>query len=57
VTDPFVIETRDLRKNLVMSAETYFRTGALPWSGLLFSAAVSMALWYGAVVNMARQDF
>lgn len=57
MTDPFVIETRDLRKNLVMSAETYFRTGALPWSGLLFSAAVSMALWYGAVVNMARQDF
>jgi len=41
----------------VMSAETYFRTGALPWPGLLFSAAISMALLYGAVVNMARQDF
>jgi uncharacterized protein (DUF2062 family) len=41
----------------VMSAETYFRTGALPWPGLLASAALSMALLYGAVVNMARQDF
>ena len=41
----------------VMSAETYFRSGQLPWGGLLASAALSMALAYGAGVNFARRDF
>jgi hypothetical protein len=41
----------------VMSAESYFRTGAVPWLGLLASAAVSTAVLYGAAVNFARRDF
>lgn len=40
-----------------MTAETYFRHGALPWPGLLLSAAVSAALLYGASINLARRDF
>jgi hypothetical protein len=41
----------------VMDGEVYFRTGQLPWLGLLASAALSGALLYGASVNLARQDF
>ena len=41
----------------VMSAEAYFRSGELPWLGLLASAALSMVMLYGAVKNVARQDF
>ncbi|HYS52366.1 MAG TPA: hypothetical protein VER58_01215 [Thermoanaerobaculia bacterium] len=41
----------------VMSAETYFRTGHVPWLGLLTTAAASAALCYGAVVNIQRRDF
>jgi hypothetical protein len=41
----------------VMSAESYFRGGGLPWLGLLASAAASAAMLYGAVINIARQDF
>jgi hypothetical protein len=41
----------------VMSGETYFRDGHLPWGGLLASAAVSAFLCYGAVLNFARRDF
>jgi hypothetical protein len=41
----------------VISAESYFRGGALPWLGLLASAAVSVALLYSATRNIARQDF
>lgn len=41
----------------VMTAETYFRTGALPWAGLLGSAAISAAVLYTASVNFARRDF
>lgn len=41
----------------VMSAERYFRGGGLPWLGLIASAAVSVALLYGAARNVARQDF
>ena len=41
----------------VMSGETYFRTGALPWLGLLLSAALSTAMIYGAARNIARRDF
>jgi len=41
----------------VMSAEVYFRTGQLPWLGLLACAAASAAMLYGAAINMARQDF
>jgi hypothetical protein len=41
----------------VMSAETYFRGGGLPWLGLVASAAVSAAALYSAARNIARQDF
>jgi len=41
----------------VMSAETWFRTGQLPWLGLLASTAASAAMLYGAVVNITRRDF
>jgi ABC-2 type transport system permease protein len=41
----------------VMSAESYFRGEGLPWLGLLASLAVSAALLYAAVVNIARRDF
>lgn len=41
----------------VMSAETYFRGGSLPWIGLLACAAASAAMIYGAAIRIARQDF
>jgi hypothetical protein len=41
----------------VMTAEAYFRAGAMPWLGLLMSAAASAGMLYAAVKNIARQDF
>jgi hypothetical protein len=41
----------------VMSAENYFRSGHVPWGGLLGSVALSAALYYGAMANLARRDF
>ena len=41
----------------VMTAETYFRGGGLPWLGLLLCAATSSALLYAATVNIAPRDF
>jgi hypothetical protein len=41
----------------VMSGESYFRTGTMPWIGLLVSAAVSLALLHTASVNLERRDF
>jgi hypothetical protein len=41
----------------VMDGEVYFRTGRLPWLGLVASASLSGALLYGAAFNFARQDF
>lgn len=41
----------------VMSAWTYFQTGALPWLGLVVSLALSSAMLYGAATNIARKDF
>jgi ABC-2 type transport system permease protein len=41
----------------VMSGETYFRTGAVPWAGLLTTAAVSIAMMYAASAIFARRDF
>lgn len=41
----------------VMSAESYFRDGAVPWLGLLIAAAASAAMLYLARLNMARHDF
>ncbi len=41
----------------LMSGETYFRTGELPWQGLLFVSAASMAMLYAAAINISRRDF
>jgi hypothetical protein len=40
-----------------MAAESYFRGGALPWTGLSISAALTAALLYAAAANVARRDF
>jgi hypothetical protein len=41
----------------VMSAERYFRTGSVPWAGVIASAAISAGVLYGAALNFARRDF
>jgi ABC-2 type transport system permease protein len=41
----------------LMSGEMYFRTGRLPWAGLMTSFAVSIALLYGASINFMQRDF
>jgi ABC-2 type transport system permease protein len=41
----------------VMNGEMYFRTGTLPWVGLLTSAVVATALLYSAAETLERRDF
>lgn len=41
----------------VMNGEQYFRTGVMPWTGLLASAVVSTALLYSAAETLERRDF
>jgi hypothetical protein len=41
----------------VMTAQSYFRAGEVPWLGLLASSGASAAMLYGAVVNIERRDF
>jgi hypothetical protein len=41
----------------LMSAEQYFRTGSLPWLGLLASLSASAAMLYGASLNFMRRNF
>lgn len=41
----------------LMGGEVYFRSGGLPWLGLLATAALSAAMLYAATRNIARQDF
>ena len=41
----------------VMTGWTYYRTGSLPWIGLIVSAAISAALLFRASSNIARKDF
>jgi hypothetical protein len=41
----------------LMSGEVYFRTGALPWSGLVTTAALSVGMLYAAALSTARRDF
>jgi hypothetical protein len=40
-----------------MSGESYFRSGDLPWGGLLGTSAVSAAFYYGAWLSFGRRDF
>jgi ABC-type transport system involved in multi-copper enzyme maturation permease subunit len=41
----------------VMSGESYFRTGSLPWTGFLTSAVLATALLYSAAETLERRDF
>lgn len=41
----------------VMSGERYFRSGALPWMGLVTSAVLATALLYSAAETLERRDF
>jgi ABC-type transport system involved in multi-copper enzyme maturation permease subunit len=41
----------------VMNGEKYYRTGTLPWAGLLTSAVVATALLYSAAETLERRDF
>jgi ABC-2 type transport system permease protein len=41
----------------VMSGESYFRTGALPWMGFVTSAVLATALLYSAAETLERRDF
>jgi hypothetical protein len=41
----------------IVSAESYFRGGGVPWLGLLAIAAASAAMLCGAVANISRRDF
>jgi ABC-type transport system involved in multi-copper enzyme maturation permease subunit len=41
----------------VMNGESYFRTGMLPWTGLLASAVIATALLYSAAETLERRDF
>jgi ABC-type transport system involved in multi-copper enzyme maturation permease subunit len=47
----------DLGLFRVMSGETYFRTGALPWTGFLTTAVLASALLYSAAETLERRDF
>lgn len=41
----------------VMTAQTYFQNGAMPWLGLIVSIVFSSVMLYGAAANIARKDF
>ena len=41
----------------MLSAASYFRSGHLPWIGLLLSLAASAALLFAAARTLARRDF
>jgi hypothetical protein len=41
----------------VMSAESYFRSGSIPWLGLLTMSLVTAGMLYAATVSIAQRDF
>jgi hypothetical protein len=41
----------------VMRADSYFRSGQMPWVGLLVTGGFSAAMLHTATRNLARQDF
>ena len=41
----------------VMSAESYFRSGSIPWLGLFVAASFTTAFLYWATVTIAKRDF
>ncbi len=52
-----VLRSSTLNLYRVMSAESYFRHGEVPWIGLVASGAIAAALYSLAVANLARRDF
>jgi hypothetical protein len=57
ICEPFFGELSRYSLFGIMDGEVYFRGGGMPWLGLLASAALSVAMLYGANRNIARQDF
>lgn len=53
----FLRELAPLSVFRVMTGESYFRTGVVPWRGLAASATLSLVLLFTATRNIARQDF
>jgi ABC-type transport system involved in multi-copper enzyme maturation permease subunit len=47
----------DLGLFKVMSGESYFRNGSLPWIGFVTSAVLASALLYSAAETLERRDF
>ena len=47
----------DLGLFRLMSGDTYFRTGSLPWMGFLTTAVLASALLYSAAETLERRDF
>ena len=41
----------------VMSGESYFRNGSLPWMGFVTTAVLALALLYSAAETLERRDF
>jgi hypothetical protein len=41
----------------VMSAESYFRAGQVPWVGLGLALTVGLLMLYAAVAILERRDF
>ena len=41
----------------VMSAESYFRSGSIPWTGLIATSMVTAGMLYAATVSIAQRDF
>jgi hypothetical protein len=57
IAEPFLGDLSRYGLFGIMAGETYFRSGGLPWLGLLASAVVSAAMLLAASRNLARQDF
>jgi len=57
ICEQFVREVWPYGLFRLMSGEAYFRTGRLPWPGLLITSGATTALLYGAASSIARRDF
>jgi hypothetical protein len=41
----------------VMSAESYFRSGSIPWMGLIATTMVTAGMLYAATFSIAQRDY
>ena len=57
VLDETVVSLGRFSIYAIMSGESYFHDGRLPWLGLGISAAIAFTLLFGASLNLARRDF